>query len=38
LLESKYPLDIVFMLEENEWNGRRTLQLKIVDLDLSTTG
>jgi single-stranded-DNA-specific exonuclease len=38
LLESKYPLDIVFMLEENEWNGRRTLQLKIVDFDLSTTG
>ena len=36
LVASGCPLDIVFMLEENEWNGRTSLQLKIIDLDLSS--
>jgi single-stranded-DNA-specific exonuclease len=35
LLGSGYPIDIVFTLEENEWNGRKTLQLKIIDFELS---
>lgn len=39
LLSSRYPIDIVFTLEENvwktEWNSRKTLQLKIIDFDLS---
>ena len=30
LIESKKPLDIVFTLEENEWNGQKTLQLKVM--------
>ncbi len=35
LLLSKKPLDIVFTLEENEWNGETNLQLKVCDLRLS---
>ncbi len=26
------PVDIVFTLDENEWNGNTTLQLKVIDL------
>jgi single-stranded-DNA-specific exonuclease len=33
-LENK-PLDIVFTLEENEWNGEKNLQLKVCDFRLS---
>lgn len=35
LIESKKTLDIVFTLEENEWNGQKTLQLKVLDFKLS---
>lgn len=35
LIESKKLLDIVFTLEENEWNGQKTLQLKVCDFKLS---
>jgi single-stranded-DNA-specific exonuclease len=28
----KKPIDIVFTLDENEWNGNTTLQLKVIDL------
>ncbi len=35
LLVSKKPLDVVFTLEDNEWNGTTTLQLKVCDLRLS---
>jgi single-stranded-DNA-specific exonuclease len=35
LIESKRPLDVVFTLEENEWNEERTLQLKVHDFGLS---
>jgi len=35
LLESKKPLDIVFTIDENEWNGQTTLQLKMIDCKLS---
>ncbi len=35
LLQLKKPVDIVFTIDENEWNGEKHLQLKITDLRLS---
>lgn len=35
LLNLKTPLDIVFTLDENEWNGVKHLQLKVIDMRLS---
>ena len=35
LLQMNHPLDIVFTIEENEYNGNTTLQLKMIDLKLS---
>jgi single-stranded-DNA-specific exonuclease len=35
LLGLKKPLDIVFTIDENEWNGNKTLQLKVIDVRLS---
>ena len=35
LLEMKKPVDIVFKIDENEWNGQKSLQLRMVDLRLS---
>ena len=35
LLQSKKPLDIVFTIDENEWNGQKNLQLKMMDLRIS---
>lgn len=36
LLFQKKPIDIVFTIDENEWNGEKNLQLKIIDFRLST--
>ncbi len=35
LLQMNQPLDIVYTLDENEWNGEINLQLKVIDLRLS---
>lgn len=35
LLEQQQPVDVVFTLDENEWNGTKTLQLRVIDLRLS---
>lgn len=35
LLQVRKPLDIVFTLDENEWNGEKNLQLKMIDFRIS---
>ena len=35
LIESKKPLDIVFTIDENEWNGQTSLQMKMIDIRLT---
>jgi single-stranded-DNA-specific exonuclease len=35
LLQQKKPLDVVFKIDENEWNDQKTLQLRVTDLRLS---
>ncbi len=37
LLQMQEPLDIVFCVEENEWNNTTSLQLRVLDLELSKT-
>jgi single-stranded-DNA-specific exonuclease len=29
------PVDIVFKIDENEWNDQKTLQLRMIDFRLS---
>ncbi len=38
LLESKKPIDIVYTIDENDWNNEIVLQLKVIDMRLSETG
>ncbi len=35
LLQMKEPLDIVYTLDENEWNKEKNIQLKVIDIKLS---
>ena len=35
LLNSKLPIDIVFKIDVNEWNGERNLQLRVIDFNAS---
>jgi single-stranded-DNA-specific exonuclease len=35
LLQLQKPLDIVFTIDENEWNGNVSLQLKVIDIRLA---
>jgi single-stranded-DNA-specific exonuclease len=35
LLQMQKPIDVVFKIDENEWNGNKTLQLRMIDFKLS---
>ncbi|HEY8660028.1 MAG TPA: single-stranded-DNA-specific exonuclease RecJ [Hanamia sp.] len=35
LLKKNKPIDIVYTIDENEWNGETNLQLKVIDIRLS---
>jgi single-stranded-DNA-specific exonuclease len=35
ILEQRMPIDLLFTLDENEWNDQKNLQLKVMDLRLS---
>ncbi|HEX5651772.1 MAG TPA: single-stranded-DNA-specific exonuclease RecJ [Chitinophagaceae bacterium] len=35
LLQLKQPIDVVFKIDENEWNGEKHLQLRMIDFRLS---
>lgn len=35
LLQIKKPVDVVYTIDENEWNGETNLQLKVIDFRLS---
>jgi len=37
LIQKDIPLDIVYTIDINEWNGEKALQLKIIDFNLSQT-
>ncbi len=37
LLRMNAPLDIVYTIDMNEWNGEKSLQLKVLDIALSET-
>jgi single-stranded-DNA-specific exonuclease len=32
LLQLKRPVDVVYRIDENEWNGEKSLQLKVIDV------
>lgn len=35
LFQEKKPLDVVFTLDENDWNGNKNLQIRVIDFKLS---
>lgn len=37
LLQGKRPVDVVFKIDENEWNGNTSLQLRVLDIRTAET-
>jgi single-stranded-DNA-specific exonuclease len=37
LLKTNQPLDVVYSLSENDWNGTKSLQLRVIDIRLHHT-
>jgi single-stranded-DNA-specific exonuclease len=37
LLKNQQPVDIVFTIDENDWNNEKTLQLKMIDFRVTET-
>ncbi len=35
LLQKDLPLDVVYSIDTNEWNGEQTLQLKVIDFNIA---
>ena len=35
LLEQGSPVDVVFTIDENEWNDTKTLQMRVIDFRAS---
>jgi single-stranded-DNA-specific exonuclease len=35
LLQQKIPIDVVYTIDMNEWNGEQSLQLRILDFNVS---
>ena len=31
-MTNKQPIDIVYTIDENEWNGNKNIQLKMIDI------
>jgi len=38
LLQMNRPINIVFTLDENEWNNTKTIQMKVIDFSLADEG
>ncbi len=37
LLQKQQPVDLIFTLDENDWNGEKNIQLKVIDMRFSET-
>ena len=37
ILQAKQPIDIVFKIDEKEWNGEKNLQIRVIDYRLSSS-
>jgi single-stranded-DNA-specific exonuclease len=35
LLLNQQPIDLVYTIDENEWNGKKSIQINVIDFKLS---